>query len=313
MADKGKVCPTSMGGQAVIEGVMMKGPRSYAIAVRKASGEILVHREQLKGIDKKYPIFKLPVFRGMFALIDTMVLGVKALAFSAEQVDIEGGMEPSRFDKLLERVFKDKAEQATIYFSVFLSLVLTVGLFIILPTYLVRFLKFASGGTVFMNLVEGLLRIGIFLVYLLAVSRMKDIRRVFEYHGAEHKTIHCYEHGEDLRPENAARHPRLHPRCGTSFLLIVLVVSIIMFSFIGWPNMAVRIITRILLMPLVGGISYEIIKWAGRSESLFARVVRSPGMFLQNLTTREPDSGQLEVAIASLRAVAGEKEGVSQQ
>ena len=160
-----------------------------------------------------------------------------------------------------------------------------------------------------MNLMEGVLRISIFLVYLLAVSRMKDIQRVFEYHGAEHKTIHCYEHGEDLTPENAARHPRLHPRCGTSFLLIVLVVSIILFSFIGWPNMLVRIMTRILLMPLVGGISYEIIKWAGRSESLPARIVRAPGMFLQNLTTREPDNAQLEVAIASLKAVAEEERG----
>ena len=303
MADKEKVCSTSMGGQAVIEGVMMKGPRSYAIAIRKASGEILVHREQLKGIDKKYPIFKLPVFRGMFALIDTMVLGVKALAFSAEQAEMEGGMEPSRFDKFLERVFKDKAEQATIYFSVFLSLVLTVGLFIVLPTFLVRFLSFAVGGTVLMNLMEGLFRIGIFLVYLLAVSRMKDIRRVFEYHGAEHKTIHCYEHGEDLTPENAARHPRLHPRCGTSFLLIVLVVSIIMFSFIGWPNMAVRIISRILLMPLVGGISYEIIKISGRSQLKIARIINTPGLMFQGFTTREPDDSQIEVAIEAMKNV----------
>ena len=314
MADKGKVCPTSIGGQAVIEGVMMKGPRDIAIAIRKGSGEILVHREQSKGMDKKYPIFALPVFRGMFALIDTMVLGVRALAFSAEQVELEqGGTESSKFDMFLEKVLGDKAEQVAIYLSVALSLALAVGLFIVLPTYLVRFLNFTAGGTVFMNLVEGVLRIGIFLVYLLAISRMKDIQRVFEYHGAEHKTIHCYEHGEDLTPGNAARYPRLHPRCGTSFLLIVLVVSIILFSFIGWPNMPVRIITRILLMPLVGGISYEVIKWAGRSKSIAARVIRAPGMFLQNLTTREPDSGQLEVAIASLKAVASEKEGAPRQ
>ncbi len=310
MGDNKKVCPASMGGQAVIEGVLMKGPSNTAIALRKADGEILVHRERLKGIDKRYPVFKLPVFRGMYTLIDTMVLGVRALTFSAEQVELdEGGGEPSRFDKFFEKLLGDKSEQAAIYLSVVLSLILTIGLFIVLPTYLIRFMKFASGGTVFMNLMEGVLRISIFLVYLLAVSRMKDIQRVFEYHGAEHKTIHCYEHGEDLTPENAARHPRLHPRCGTSFLLIVLVVSIILFSFIGWPNMLVRIMTRILLMPLVGGISYEIIKWAGRSESLPARIVRAPGMFLQNLTTREPDNAQLEVAIASLKAVAEEERG----
>lgn len=310
MSDKNNICPTSIGGQAVIEGVMMKGPESIAIALRKGDGEILVHKERLKGIDRRYPLLKLPILRGMFTLIDTMVLGVRALTFSAQEAEIDQeNSQPSRFDKFFEKILGDKSEQAAIYFSVFLSLVLTVLLFIILPTYLIRFVSLTVKSTVVMNLMEGVLRIGIFLIYILLVSRMKDIQRVFEYHGAEHKSIHCYEGEHGLTPENAALYSRLHPRCGTSFLLIVLVVSIIMFSFIGWPNMPVRIISRILLMPLVGGISYEIIKWAGRSQSVLSRIVRAPGLFLQKLTTKEPDSGQLEVAIAALKAVASEEEG----
>lgn len=312
MGDKKKVRPTSIGGQAVIEGVMMKGPEKTAIAVRKSSGEILTTSQKTNCMDKRYPLFKLPVFRGMFTLIDAMVLGVKSLTYSAEQAEFEDGSdEPSRFDEFLERICggKERADQAAIYLSVVLSLVLTVLLFIILPTFLIRFLKLDTGATVLMNLFEGLLRIGIFLVYLVMVSRMKDIQRVFEYHGAEHKTIHCYEHGQELTPENAAAYSRLHPRCGTSFLLIVLVVSIIVFSFMGWPNMLVRIVSRILLLPLVAGISYEIIKWAGRSQNALSRVVRAPGLFLQRLTTREPDLQQLEVAIAALKAVAPEERG----
>lgn len=304
-----KVSPTSIGGQAVIEGVMMKGPENTAIAIRKSDGEIITSREKTKGVDKRYPLFRLPVFRGMFTLIDTMVLGVRSLTYSAEQAEFEEeDAGQSRFDRFLERIFggREKADQAAIYISVVLSVVLAVLMFIILPTFLIRFLKPNIGSTVVMNILEGLLRIGIFIVYLLAVSRMKDIQRVFEYHGAEHKTIHCYEHGEELTPQNAAVHPRLHPRCGTSFLLVVLVVSIIVFSFMGWPNMLVRIVSRILLLPLVAGISYEIIKWAGRSESVLSRIVRAPGLFLQRLTTREPDLSQLEVAIRALKAVVPE-------
>jgi len=245
----------------------------------------------------------------MFTLIDTMVMGVRALTFSAQQVELdEGESEPSRFEKFFEKIFGDKSEQVGTYLTVSVSLMLTVLLFIILPTYLIRFIKLTAASTVVMNLMEGALRIGIFIIYLLAVSRMKDIQRVFEYHGAEHKTIHCYEHGQELTPENAALYSRLHPRCGTSFLLIVLVVSIIMFSFIGWPNMLVRIVSRLLLLPLVGGISYEIIKWAGKSQSRLSRIVRAPGLLMQKLTTREPDSGQLEIAIAALKAVAPEGE-----
>ncbi len=309
MGDSDKVCPTSIGGQAVIEGVMMKGPEDVAIAVRKGPGNILVHREPVKDVSRRYPVFKLPVFRGMFTLIDTMVLGVRALTFSAEQVEFLEEEKPSRFDRVMEKIFGEKADNATIYFSVFLSLVFAVLLFIILPTFLIRFARLGTGNPVILNLIEGFLRIGIFLIYIVLISRMKDIQRVFEYHGAEHKTIHCYEHREELTVENAAKYTTLHPRCGTSFLLIVMVVSILMFSFLGWPNLLMRVVSRVLLLPLIAGISYEIIKWAGRSEGTLSRVVRVPGLYLQKLTTREPDEGQLEVAIEALKGVLVDREG----
>ncbi len=309
MENTKKTRAAAIGGQAVIEGVLMKGPNNAAVALRKADGGISVRRERLKGIDKRYAIFRLPVFRGMFILIDTLVLGLRALTFSADQAGLgEDADEPSRLEQIFEKLLGDRAEQVAIYLSVAISLVLAVGLFMVLPTYLIRFLSPVAGGVLYMNLVEGLLRICIFLGYILLISRMKDIQRVFEYHGAEHKTIHCYEHGEELIPENASKYPRLHPRCGTSFLLIVMVVSIILFSFVGWPNIPIRIISRILLMPLVGGISYEIIKWAGNSEGFISGIIKAPGLLLQQLTTREPDSGQLEVAIASLKAVVAAEE-----
>lgn len=310
MSDNKRACrPTSIGGQAVIEGVMMKGPEEIAIAIRKSPESILVHKEPVRDITKRYPLLKLPVLRGMFTLVDTMVLGVRALTFSAEQVGFIEEEKPSRFDRMMEKIFGDRAENIAIYLSVFLSFVFAVFLFILLPTYLMRFSKMSMDNPIALNLVEGFMRIAIFLIYLLLVSRMKDIQRIFEYHGAEHKTIHCYEHGEDLTVENAAKYSTLHPRCGTSFLLIVLVVSVLVFSFMGWPNILVRIVTRILLLPLVAGISYEIIKWAGRSSGIAARIVRAPGMWLQKLTTREPDEKQLEVAIRSLREVLVTREG----
>lgn len=310
MKDTERTNLIGIGGQAVIEGVFMKGPNNTAVALRKADGGISVRSERLKGTDKKYPILKLPFLRGMFILIDTMVLGVRALTFSADQMELDedDDGEPSRFEKFFEKLLGDKGEQIAVYLSVALSLVLAVGLFMVLPTYLIRFLKPVAGGAVYMNIAEGLLRIGIFLGYVFLISRLKDIQRVFEYHGAEHKTIHCYERGDELTPENAAKYSRLHPRCGTSFLLIVMVVSIILFSFVGWPSIPVRVMSRILLMPLIGGISYEIIKWAGKKEGIISGIIRAPGLFLQRLTTREPDSGQLEVAIASLRAVAAAEE-----
>jgi uncharacterized protein YqhQ len=307
MSDK-NVCPTSIGGQAVIEGVMMKGPEKIAIAIRKASGSVLVHREPAGDMDRRFALFRLPIIRGMFALIDTMIVGVKALTYSAEQIDI-ADQEETWFDRLMKRVFGEKADDVAIYFTVFLSLVFTVLLFIVLPTFLIRFIRVQGLSNTVMNLFESMIRIAVFLVYVVLISGMKDIRRVFEYHGAEHKVIHCYEHRDKLTPQNAARYSTMHPRCGTNFLLIVMVVSAAVFSFMGWPGLLVRIVSRILLLPIVGGISYEIIRWAGRSQSLLSRIIRAPGLYLQKLTTRQPDEAQLEVAIEALKAVLPAREG----
>ena len=215
----------------------------------------------------------------------------------------------SKFEKWLDDKLGDKIKDIVIYFSVFLSLAMGIGLFMLLPTVLVGWMKRFSENQVFLSLMEGVVRIVIFILYLWAISCMKDIQRVFEYHGAEHKTIAAYEHGEELTPENARKYSRLHPRCGTSFLLIVMVVSIIFFSFIRWQNVWERLIYRLLLLPVVAGISYEIIKFAGRSKNRFVKLLTKPGLALQYLTTREPDDSQLEVAIEALKNVlTGNKE-----
>lgn len=292
-----KLKPKAVGGQAVIEGVMMKGTEDVAIAVRKPDGEIVVSKEKLKG-DRKV-ISKIPILRGIYAFVDSMVLGVKSLMYSAEFIEDEDekGKEkkPTKLDEFMEKNI--------IWISVVVSVLFSVGLFILLPTVLVDVFKNYTSNNLILNGIEGIVRIAIFLGYLLAVSNMKDIKRVFEYHGAEHKTIFCYEYGEELTVENVRRHGRLHPRCGTSFLFIVMIVSILLFSLFTWSNVFTRLLLRIVLIPIVAGISYEIIKWAGKSESKLSRVISAPGMWLQKITTREPDDKQLEVAIESLKNV----------
>ena len=287
---------TSIGGQAVIEGVMMKGPESIAIAIRKSDGEIVLKKEELKSSRKT--ISKIPIIRGMFAFIDAMVIGVKALSFSAEFIEDEESNEPkkpSKWDNFLDK----NMIAISIVFSIFFS----IGLFILLPTLAVSFIGNVSMNPLVMNLIEGLIRVAIFVGYIAAISKMKDIKRVFEYHGAEHKTIFCYENGEELTPENARKFKRLLPRCGTSFLFLVMIVSILLFSFFRWPNLLTRLIIRIALMPIVAGISYEIIKWAGRSDSKLVCAISAPGLWLQKITTQEPDDSQLEVAIEALKNV----------
>ncbi len=287
---------TSIGGQAVIEGVMMKGPEDIAIAVRKPDGEIALKKEKLKANRKK--ISKMPIIRGMFAFIDSMVIGVQALTFSAEFFEDEEPKEEKKASKLDEFM-----EKNMIAIAVLLSIAFSTGLFILLPTLAVSLLGKVSKTPLLMNLVEGVVRIAIFIGYIALISQMKDIKRVFEYHGAEHKTIFCYENGEELTVENVRKHKRLHPRCGTSFLFIVMIVSILLFSFFRWPSLPVRLITRILLLPVVAGISYEIIKWAGRSDSKLVCTISAPGLWLQKITTREPDDSQIEVAITALKNV----------
>ncbi len=306
MSDK-CVHKTSIGGQAVIEGVMMRGPKELAVAVRKPDGEIIIDKKPVKSV--KYKVLKLPFIRGAVNFIASMVTGVRALMFSAEFFDIEEEGEPSKIDIWITKTFGDKLKDIVIYFSVFLSLIFSVGLFIMLPAFLSGLVKNIVNNHTLTIVIEGVVRIALFLSYILLVSKMPDIQRVFEYHGAEHKSIHCYESGESLTVENVRNFTRLHPRCGTSFLFIVMIISIVVFFFIKADTWYLRLVYRLLLLPVVAGISYEIIKLAGRYDNRFTKFISKPGMWLQYFTTREPDDSQIEVALASLNAVlTGDKE-----
>lgn len=291
---------TSIGGQAVIEGVMMRGPHKIATAVRKPDGEIIIDEKENKSLGK---IAKVPIIRGVIAFISSMVIGVKSLMFSAKFYDVE---DENKKEKKKEK--KENMSDWMIYGSVILAICMSVGLFIVLPNVISNiFVQNKEANPVIYNLVESIVKIAIFLGYLFAVSLMKDIQRTFEYHGAEHKTIFCYENGEELIPENVKKYSRFHPRCGTSFLLFVVIISIIVFSLVGvYKNPFINLGLRLLLLPLVAGISYEIIKFAGRSTSKYITWLNAPGKWLQRLTTREPDEKQIEVAIAALKAVIPE-------
>lgn len=299
---------TDIGGQAVIEGVMMRGHNSIATAVR-CGNDIIVKKDMVKPLTRKYKILSVPFIRGTVALIDSLIIGIKTLTYSAELVEGESEEEPTKFELFLKKVFGDKLDDVIMYFSVALSLAISVIIFFIGPTYVAGFLKRYTENTFLINLFEGVLRVAIFIAYLVLISHMEDIRRVFEYHGAEHKTIHCFEHEEELTVENARKYTTLHPRCGTNFLFIVMIVSIIVFSFLKWPTLYIRIISRILLLPVVAGISYEVIKIAGRSDNKIIAALVYPGLLLQKLTTKEPDDSQLEVAIASLKSVLEDEGG----
>lgn len=302
-------CPhkTSIGGQAVIEGVMMRGPEKIATSVRKPDGEIECEVKEI-GKKRKNKFLKLPIIRGCVNFFDSMIIGVQSLMYSAKFFDVEEeNDEPSKFEKWLEeKLGSEKMMNAVIYFSVIISLFFSVGLFILLPGAIGELLANVLKNHYLLTLVEGIVRIGIFIFYLALVSNMKDIKRVFMYHGAEHKSIHCYESGKELTVENVRKHSRLHPRCGTSFLLIVMVVSMLVFFFIPKMFFLYRLLLRIALLPVVAGISYEIIKYAGRKDNTFTRILSAPGMWFQYITTREPDDSQIEVAIHSLKAVMPE-------
>ncbi len=301
---------TSIGGSAVMEGVMMRGPKEIATAVRKSDGEIVIDKRKISSLVTKYHVDKIPVIRGIFAFFDSMISSLRSLMWSAEFFDMEDdSAKESKFDKWLTEKFGDKIKDIVIYVSLLISVVLSVGLFFILPNLITGLVAKFIPGNVFKTILEGVIRIGIFLGYILLVSQMEDIKRVFQYHGAEHKSIFCYEAGLELTVENARKMSRLHPRCGTSFLVFVMIISIILFSFISWDNMWIRIGLRLLLLPFVAGISYEIIRFAGKSKSKIVCLISRPGMYLQKITTREPDDSQLEVALTSLKAViTGNKE-----
>ncbi|MGL6104692.1 DUF1385 domain-containing protein [Romboutsia sp.] len=289
-----------VGGQAVIEGVMMQSKEKRAIAVRKSDGDIVVRKNKIKSWINEKNIDKIPFLRGSFVLIDTMIEGMKSLNFSSEFF-LED--EEDAFDRFIKKVFKDKANDVMIGITMVLAIIISVGLFAILPTMVGGTFSKIVENKIILNLIEGIIRIGILFGYMLLISRSKDIQRVFQYHGAEHKSIHCYENEQELTVENARKFTRLHPRCGTNFLFIVMFTSIILFSFFGWPNPVVRIAMRILFIPIVAGISYEIIRFLGKYNNKLTKIVAYPGMMLQYLTTKEPDDEQLEVAIAALKAV----------
>lgn len=299
---------TDIGGQAVIEGVMMRGHHSIATAIRKGN-DIIIKKDMAEPLTKRNWFFSLPFIRGTVALFDSLMIGVRTLSYSAEMIEDDTPSEPSKFDKFLERVFGDKLDNIVMALSLIFSLAITIIIFFIGPTYVAGFFKVFTKNTFIINLTEGLIRVFIFILYLVFISHMKDIKRVFEYHGAEHKTIHCFEHEEKLTVENARKYTTLHPRCGTNFLFIVMIVSIIVFSFLQWPALYIRIISRVLLLPVVAGISYEIIKIAGHSDNKIISALVYPGLMLQKLTTKEPDDSQLEVAIASLKSVLEDEGG----
>ncbi|MEG2354238.1 MAG: DUF1385 domain-containing protein [Clostridium sp.] len=294
----------NVGGQAVIEGVMMRGQSAIAIAVRKPDGEIAVKKDEIYPLGKKYKLLALPFIRGFVNLIESLVVGIKALNYSS--TFFEDDEEPSEFDKWMNRVFKDKTGDVLIYVSLILSVAFSTVLFFILPTTAANiFKKIGFENVLGLNILEGCIRVTIFITYIYLIGKMQDIKRVFQYHGAEHKTIFCYENGVELTPENAAKFGRLHPRCGTNFMFLVMIVSIILFTFTGWGGYLERIFFRILLLPIVSGITYEIIKWMGKSESKISKIMSYPGLMLQKLTTQEPDLKQLEVAILSLKVAEG--------
>ncbi len=294
---------TSIGGQALIEGVMMKGPDSVAMSVRLADGSI---DTEVWNTSKKIPFYKkIPFVRGVFNFIDSMVLGYKCLSKSAQKV-CDDDQEPGRFEKFLNEKLGQSAAKIFTAIGELLGVALALFLFSVIPSAAVKLLEPVMSTGWMMTLAEGLVKIAILVLYMWAVSLMPDMKRVFEYHGAEHKTIACYEAGEELTPENVRKYTRFHPRCGTSFLLIVLIISIILFSVISWENVVVRIILKIIMLPVVMGVSYEILKIAGRYQNIFTKIISAPGMWLQRLSTKEPDDSQIEVAIASMKPVIPE-------
>ncbi len=298
---------SGIGGQAVMEGVMMKNQDKYAVAVRKPDHEIVVEVSEYSGIMKDKKIKNMPIFRGVFNFIDSLVLGMKTLTFSAsffeEEAEVEKKEQLSEEEKKKQEQKEKKQESAMMGGTMALSVVLAVGIFMLLPYYISTFFgKFIPSGWL-MALLEGVIRLAIFVGYVAAISMMKDIRRVYMYHGAEHKCINCIEHGMELNVENVRKSSRLHKRCGTSFLLIVMLISIVFFMFIRVDSPALKVVLRVLLVPVIAGVSYEFIRLAGRSDNAVVNLLSKPGLWLQGLTTREPDDEMIEVGIASVEAV----------
>ncbi len=302
-----------IGGQAVMEGVMMKNGDKYAVAVRRPDQEIEVKVVDYVSIGSKSAFFRIPIIRGVVNFIESLVIGVKTLMYSAsfydEEEDSEGSDKENKPKKKeLTPEQQKRSDDLVMYGTVAFSLVFAIALFMMLPAFIGELIGRVIDSRVLMSAIEGVIRLGIFLGYVALISLMKDIQRVFMYHGAEHKTINCFEAGVPLTPENVKKYSRYHKRCGTSFLFIVMIVSIIVFMFIDAPSAWLRLLIRLLLVPVIAGISYEFIMFAGRSDSWISNVLSAPGKWVQRLTTREPDLDMIEVAIASVEAVIDWKE-----
>lgn len=303
MAGKRRMCTSGIGGQAVLEGIMMKNKTQYSVAVRKPNGEIDVEIGEYRGVLKDSSVMKIPFIRGVFAFLDSLILGTRTLNHSATFFEEEDQVE-SGADKMFHKVFKDKAESVLVGITTAISIVLAVAIFMILPYFITdRFLNHYVRNASLLAIIEGVIRIAIFVLYVLCISLMKDIRRVYMYHGAEHKCINCIERGRPLTVKNVMKSSKQHKRCGTSFMLFVMLISVVLFFFIRVDNMALKVLLRVLLIPVIAGIAYEVIRLAGRSDNFLVRMISAPGMWLQGLTTKEPDEDMVEVAIKAVEAV----------
>ena len=296
---------SGIGGQAVMEGIMMRNGSEYSVAVRKENGEIEVKKETYKGVGSKCKLFRLPFIRGIFSFVDSLVLGMKSLNYSASlfMEDGEEEEEPGRFEKWLQEKFGDKAEKVIMDLTMVISIILAMGIFMVFPTWVSTLMKPLLGNGIWMALFEGVLRIVIFIAYVGLISLMPDIKRTYMYHGAEHKCINCIEHGLPLTVENVMKSSKEHKRCGTSFLLIVMVISILFFLVIRPETLWLRLVSRILLIPVIAGVSFEFLRLAGNSDNPVVNLLSKPGLMLQGLTTKEPDEKMAEVAICAVEAV----------
>lgn len=289
-----------IGGQAVIEGVMMKNKDQYAVAVRKPDQTIETKVEIYESLGERIPFFRIPIVRGVVNFIESLVIGMKTLTYSASFYEED---EETQEDSQAEKVAKKGGEGILMFFSVMISVILAVGLFILLPAWISEYIRRGIDNNVVVALLEGVIRLAIFLLYVFAISQMKDIKRVFMYHGAEHKTINCLEAGVPLTPENVMKFSRFHKRCGTSFLFLVMIISILFFMVINVDSAVLRIVLRLLLVPVIAGVSYEVLRLAGKNDSLIIKIISAPGLWVQRMTTREPELDMLEVAIASVEGV----------
>jgi uncharacterized protein YqhQ len=296
---------SGIGGQAVIEGIMMKNKDEYAVAVRKPDGEIVVKKEQYVSMTEKVPFCALPFVRGVFSFVDSMILGMKTLTFSAGFFEDDEGEdpEPSKLELWLDKTFGENVEKALMTFVMIFSVIAGIAIFMILPLLIANLFRLVIHSETVMAVMEGVIRIAIFVTYIKLISRMEDIRRTFMYHGAEHKCINCIEHGMTLTVEHVRASSRQHKRCGTSFLIIVMIISILFFMVVRVPNVWLRMVSRVLLVPVIAGVSYEVLRLAGRCDNVLVDILSKPGFWMQNLTTSEPDDSMIEVAIAAVNTV----------